>query len=83
MGVGACSPIYASGASYPGLGESPQATDTLYRDVLGLMQENVPNTLQSIHLHCFNGDSATVKLWSDAYPGTLPNIFFNSIPYLR
>jgi Tat protein secretion system quality control protein TatD with DNase activity len=51
-------------------GDSPQATDTLYREVLGLMQEKVPNTLQSIHLHCFNGDSATVKLWSDAYPGT-------------
>jgi Tat protein secretion system quality control protein TatD with DNase activity len=51
-------------------GDSPQATDTLYRAVLGLMQEKVPNTLQGIHLHCFNGDSATVKLWSDAYPGT-------------
>jgi Tat protein secretion system quality control protein TatD with DNase activity len=51
-------------------GDSPQATDTLYREVLGLMQEKVPNTLQGIHLHCFNGDSATVKLWSDAYPGT-------------
>ena len=51
-------------------GESPQASDTLYREVLGLMQERVPNTLQSIHLHCFNGDSATIKLWSDAYPGT-------------
>jgi TatD DNase family protein len=51
-------------------GDSPQATDTLYREVLGLMQDNVPNTLQSIHLHCFNGDDATVKLWSDAYPGT-------------
>ena len=51
-------------------GEGPQATDTLYREVLGLMQEKVPNTLQSIHLHCFNGDSVTVKLWSDAYPGT-------------
>ena len=53
MGVGACSPIYASG-------ENPQATDMLYREVLGLMQERVPNTLQSIHLHCFNGDSAMV-----------------------
>jgi Tat protein secretion system quality control protein TatD with DNase activity len=27
-------------------------------------------TLQSIHLHCFNGDPVTVKLWSDSYPGT-------------
>ena len=52
------------------LGDSPQATDTLYREVLGLTQDKVPNTLQSIHLHCFNGDEATVKLWSDAYPGT-------------
>ena len=51
-------------------GEGPQKIDTLYREVLGLMQEKVPNTLQSIHLHCFNGDSVTVKLWSDAYPGT-------------
>jgi Tat protein secretion system quality control protein TatD with DNase activity len=51
-------------------GEDPEATDTLYREVLGVMQEKVPNTLQSIHLHCFNGDSVTVKLWSDAYPGT-------------
>jgi Tat protein secretion system quality control protein TatD with DNase activity len=34
------------------------------------MQEKVPNTLQSIHLHCFNGDLVTVNLWSDAYPGT-------------
>ena len=34
------------------------------------MQEKVPNTLQSIHLHCFNGDPVTVKLWSDSYPGT-------------
>jgi Tat protein secretion system quality control protein TatD with DNase activity len=42
----------------------------LYREVLGLMQENVPNTLQSIQFHCFNGDSVTVDLWSDAYPGT-------------
>ena len=63
MGVGTCSPIYASG-------DSPQATDTLYREVLGLTQDKVPNTLQSIHIHCFNGDEATVKLWSDAYPGT-------------
>ena len=51
-------------------GDSPQATDTLYREVLGLTQDKVPNTLPSIHLHCFNGDEATVKLWSDAYPGT-------------
>jgi Tat protein secretion system quality control protein TatD with DNase activity len=51
-------------------GDSPQATETLYREVLGLTQDKVPNTLQSIHLHCFNGDEATVKLWSDAYPGT-------------
>ena len=51
-------------------GEGQEATDTLYREVLGLMQEKVPKTLQSIHLHCFNGDSVTVKLWSDAYPGT-------------
>ena len=51
-------------------GEGPQATDTLYQEVLGLMQEKVPNTLQSIHLHCFNGDLVTVKLWSDTYPGT-------------
>jgi hypothetical protein len=42
----------------------------LYREVLGLMQENVPNTLQSIQFHCFNGDSVTVNLWSDAYPET-------------
>jgi hypothetical protein len=27
-------------------------------------------TLQSIHLHCFNGDPVTVKLWLDSYPGT-------------
>jgi Tat protein secretion system quality control protein TatD with DNase activity len=51
-------------------GEGQEATDTLYGEVLGLMQEKVPNTLQSIHLHCFNGDSVTVKLWSDAYPET-------------
>jgi hypothetical protein len=51
-------------------GDSPQATDASYREVLGLTQDKVPNTLQSIHLHCFNGDEATVKLWSDAYPGT-------------
>jgi Tat protein secretion system quality control protein TatD with DNase activity len=51
-------------------GEGPQATDALYREVLGVMQEKVPNTLQSIHLHCFNGDPVTVKLWSDSYPGT-------------
>jgi hypothetical protein len=98
-------------------GDSPQATDALYREVLGLTVDKVPNTttclpriveyhslssetppfgpisllppvqslsigntcsedikvpntLQSIHLHCFNGDEATVKLWSDAYPGT-------------
>jgi hypothetical protein len=70
VGVVACLPIYASGVSYPGLGGSPQATDTLYREVLGLTQDKVPNTLQSIHLHCFNGDEATVKLWSDAYPRT-------------
>jgi Tat protein secretion system quality control protein TatD with DNase activity len=50
--------------------DNPQATDALYREVLGLTQDKVPNTLQSIHLHCFNGDEATVKLWSDAYPGT-------------
>ncbi len=35
-----------------------------------MTQDKVPNTLQSIHLHCSNGDEATVKLWSDAYPGT-------------
>ena len=52
-------------------GEGPQATDILYREVLGVMQEKVPNTLQSIHLHCFNGDPVTVKLWSDSYPGNL------------
>jgi Tat protein secretion system quality control protein TatD with DNase activity len=51
-------------------GDSPQATDALYREVLGLTLDKVPNTLQSIHLHCFNGDEATVKLWADAYPGT-------------
>jgi TatD DNase family protein len=51
-------------------GDNPQATDALYREVLGLTLDKVPNTLQSIHLHCFNGDEATVKLWSDAYPGT-------------
>ena len=43
-------------------GDSPQATDALYREVLGLTLDKVPNTLQSIHLHCFNGDEATVKL---------------------
>ena len=51
-------------------GDSPQATDALYREVLGLTLDKVPKTLQSIHLHCFNGDEATVKLWADAYPGT-------------
>ena len=51
-------------------GDSPQAMDALYREVLGLMLDKVPNTLQSIHLHCLNGDEATVKLWLDAYPGT-------------
>ena len=35
-----------------------------------MTQDKVINSLQSIHLHCFNGDEATVKLWSDAYPGT-------------
>ena len=52
-------------------GEGPKATDALYREVLGVMQEKVPNTLQSIHLHCFNGDPVTVKLWSNlkAVPG--------------
>jgi TatD DNase family protein len=40
------------------------------REVLDLTLDKVPNTLQSIHLHCFNGDEATVKLWLDAYPGT-------------
>jgi Tat protein secretion system quality control protein TatD with DNase activity len=51
-------------------GDNPQAMDTLCREVLGLTHDKVPNTLQNIHLHCFNGDEATVKLWSDAYPGT-------------
>ena len=37
-------------------GDNPQATDALYREVLGLTLDKVPNTLQSIHLHCFNGD---------------------------
>ena len=58
--------VFHIGAS----GDSPQATDTLYREVLGLTLDKVPNTIQSIHLHCFNGDEATVKLWTDAYPGT-------------
>ena len=70
MGVGACSPIYASGAAYPGLRGRPRGNGYVVREALGLMQEKVPNTLHSIHLHCFNGDSVTVKLWSDAYPGT-------------
>jgi Tat protein secretion system quality control protein TatD with DNase activity len=51
-------------------GDNPQAMDALYREVLSLTQDKVPNTLQNIYLHCFNGDEATVKLWSDAYPGT-------------
>ena len=58
--------VFHIGAS----GDSPQATDTLYREVLGLTLDKVPNTIQSIHLHCFNGDEATVKLWADAYPRT-------------
>ena len=70
MGDGACSPIHASGTACPDLGGIPQATDTLYREVVGVMQEKVPNALQSIHLHGFNGDPVTVKLWSDSYPGT-------------
>ena len=51
-------------------GEGPQATDALYRKVFGVMQEKVPNSLQGIHLHCFHGDSVTVKLWLNSYPGT-------------
>ena len=43
-------------------GDSPQATDALYREVLGLTLDKVPNTLQSIHLHCFNGDEASQTL---------------------
>ena len=51
-------------------GDSLQETAALYRRVLGAVQEKVPNSLQGIHLHCFNGDLVTVKLWLDAYPGT-------------
>jgi Tat protein secretion system quality control protein TatD with DNase activity len=42
----------------------------LYRKVLGVRQEKVPNSLQGIHLLCFHGDSVTVKLWLNSYPGT-------------
>jgi hypothetical protein len=42
----------------------------LYRNVFGVMQEKVPNSLQGIPLHCFHGDSVTVKLWLNSYPGT-------------
>jgi hypothetical protein len=41
-------------------GGYPKETDP--SQVLGLTLDKVPNTLQSIHLHCFNGDEATVKL---------------------
>ena len=51
-------------------GEGPKATDALYRRVLGVVQEKVPNSLQGIHLHCFHGDSVTVKLWLNSYAGT-------------
>lgn len=51
-------------------GDNPHDTDKLYRLVLGVVQERVPNLLQGIHLHCFSGDSAMVKLWLEAYPGT-------------
>ena len=51
-------------------GEDPRATDALYRNVFGVMQEKVPNSLQGIHLHCFHGNSVTVKLWLNSYPGT-------------
>jgi len=37
-------------------------TARLYRKVLGAVLEKVPNSRQGIHLHCFNGDLATVKL---------------------
>jgi Tat protein secretion system quality control protein TatD with DNase activity len=35
-----------------------------------VLQEKVPNSLQGIHIHCFHGDSVTVKLWLNSYPGT-------------
>jgi hypothetical protein len=52
------------------LGDGPQEADALYRRLLGVVQEKVPNSLPGIHLHCFHGDSVTVKLWLNAYPGT-------------
>jgi Tat protein secretion system quality control protein TatD with DNase activity len=51
-------------------GEGHKATDALYQRVLGVLQEKVPNSLQGIHIHCFHGDSVTVKLWLNSYPGT-------------
>ena len=41
-------------------------TNCLYRRVLGAVLEKVPNSRQGIHLHCFNGDMASGKLWLDS-----------------
>lgn len=51
-------------------GDNPKDTDKMYRLVLRVVQERVPNSQQGSHLHCFSGDSATVKLWFEAYPRT-------------
>ena len=48
--------------------DSLRETTCLYRRVLVAVLEKVPNSRQGIHLHCFNGDMATVKLWLDSYP---------------
>jgi len=50
--------------------DSLRETAALYRRVLGAVLEKVPNSRQGIHLHCFDGDSVTVKLWLDSYPET-------------
>ncbi|MDC9721115.1 MAG: TatD family hydrolase, partial [Gammaproteobacteria bacterium] len=44
-------------------GNCPRETNAFYRTVL----ENVPNAQQAIPLHCFSGDSVSVKLWLDHY----------------
>ena len=50
--------------------DSLRETAALYRRVLGAVLEKVPNSRQGIHLHCFNGDQVTVRLWLDSYPET-------------
>jgi hypothetical protein len=44
-----------------GLGGRPPGNGCIVPEGIGVVQEKVPNSLQGIHLHCFHGDSVTVK----------------------